>query len=158
MGQDEQLPEVDAALEADVAVIVQAFDDFRRQLGRQFGPLSRPQRRTLLVLAEAQKNNMPMRVSELADVLKLSVAGATRTLDTLEGLGYLRRFRSPQTDQRQVYVQLTDEGAQALAAANAVIAQRVQTMLKRLTPAERTELATLLRIFVHESTDAQEES
>jgi MarR family transcriptional regulator, organic hydroperoxide resistance regulator len=125
-------------------------------LGRQYGPLSRPQRRTLLVLAEAQTKDAPMRVSELADMLKLSVAGTTRMLDTLEGLGYLVRFRTPQADQRQVYVRLTDEGAQALVEANKIITQRVEAMLEKLTSAERVELAVLLRKFVQEPDDAQE--
>jgi MarR family transcriptional regulator, organic hydroperoxide resistance regulator len=156
MDPDKRLPLWDASFNADVAAVVKAFDYWRMNLGRQYGPLSRPQRRTLLVLAEAQTKDTPMRVSELADMLKLSVAGTTRMLDTLEGLGYLVRFRTPQADQRQVYVRLTDEGAQALVEANKIITQRVEAMLEKLTSAERVELAVLLRKFVQEPDDAQE--
>ncbi len=147
MNHEGQLPQDDRALLSETTIIVHALDQWSMLLGRQFGPLSRPQRRMLLALAHHSEEG-PMRVSELADHLGLSAAGATRMLDTLEGLGYLTRFRARQVDQRQVYVQLTPAGEQALAAANQVILQRVRDMVERLTSTERATLAVLLRKLV----------
>ncbi len=60
-----------------------------------------------------------MRVGDLAEPLGLTTAGITRMLDTLEGFGYITRSRTPNTDQREVYVTITDGGTEALQAANA---------------------------------------
>jgi DNA-binding MarR family transcriptional regulator len=148
MNHEGQLPQGDSALLSETTIIVHALDQWSMLLGRQFGPLSRPQRRMLLALAHRSEEEGPMRVSELADHLGLSAAGATRMLDTLEGLGYLMRFRARQVDQRQVYVQLTPAGEQALAAANQVILQRVRDMVERLTSTERATLAVLLHKLI----------
>jgi len=133
----------------DITTIARALDHCSMLLGRQFGPLSRPQRRLLLVLADRDPSSEPLRVSDLADHLGLSAAGATRMLDTLEGSGYLTRYRPSHTDQRQVYVQLTQAGIQALQTANEVLEQRLSSMMLRLTESERTTLASLLHKLVH---------
>jgi DNA-binding MarR family transcriptional regulator len=133
----------------DITTIARALDHCSMLLGRQFGLLSRPQRRLLLVLADRDPSSEPLRVSDLADHLGLSAAGATRMLDTLEGLGYLTRYRPSHTDQRQVYVQLTPTGMEALQRANEVLEQRLSEMVLRLTATERTTLARLLHKLAH---------
>jgi len=138
----------------DITTIARALDHYSMLLGRQFGPLSRPQRRFLLVLAGRDPASEPLRVSDLADYIGLSAAGATRMLDTLAGLGYLTRHRPTHADQRQVYVQLTPAGAQAIQAANEVLEQRLGSMLLRLTAAERATLAELLHKLVHAENEA----
>ena len=129
----------------DVVTIVQALERWNSYLGRQFGPLSRPQRRTLSLLADRQVQQETMRVGDLAEPLGLTTAGITRMLDTLEGSGYITRSLTPNTDQREVYVTLTDTGAQALQAANAVLLERVQVLVERLNVRERGDIVTLLR-------------
>src|SRR5579863_5353862 len=112
-----------------IAEIAHALDDWYSELGRQYGPLSRPQRRMLRLVAAGPS----LRVGDLAEGLGLTTAGATRMLDTLESLGYATRARGAQnTDQRQVYVSLTAEGAEALRAADAVYVARVATLAERL--------------------------
>lgn len=126
-------------------VIARAFDQWNTAIGREFGGLSRPQRRVLRMLADRGQGDAVTRVGDLATLTGLTTAGATRMLDTLEGLGYARRYRDPDADQRQVYVALTEAGSAALAVADSEFVERVAATLAPLTPAERASLATLLR-------------
>lgn len=123
--------------------IVSALDRWYDLLGRQFGPLSRPQRRMLRLLSMDTK----VRVSDLSEQLGVTTAGTTRMLDKLESLGYAARSRMDQYDQRQVYVTLTTEGAVALREAEGVFLERVQAILHRLNPIEQATLAHLLQLL-----------
>ncbi len=124
--------------------IAHALDRLYTQLGRQYGPLSRPLRRALRLLAGREAGGAPARVGDLAAELELTTAGATRLLDRLEELGYAERYRAPGPDQRQVGVRLTAEGRAALAEADAAFVARARATLAPLTSAERARLATLL--------------
>jgi DNA-binding MarR family transcriptional regulator len=126
---------------AEAAIIAAALDACYSQLGRQFGPLSRPQRRMLRLLSE----DVTVRVSDLGEQLGVTTAGTTRMLDKLESLGFAARSRADQHDQRQVYVRLTPAGASALHEAEDVFLERMHTLLRRLSPVERTTLARLLQ-------------
>ena len=126
---------------AETAAIASAIDSWYDQLGRQFGPLSRPQRRMLLLLS----TDTMVRVSDLSEQLGVTTAGTTRMLDKLESLGYAARSRMDQYDQRQVYVTLTPEGAVALREAEDIFLERVQSILNKLSPTERATLAHLLQ-------------
>lgn len=126
-----------------ITMIASALDRWYEQLGRQFGPLSRPQRRMLRLLGMDTK----IRVSDLSEQLGVTTAGTTRMLDKLESLGYAARSRMDQYDQRQVYVTLTMEGAEALREAESVFLARVQALLNNLSPSERATLAHLLQLL-----------
>jgi DNA-binding MarR family transcriptional regulator len=125
----------------DIAEIAALLDTWHTRLGRQFGPLSRPQRRMLGLL----RAGAPVRVGDLAEQLGLTTAGTTRMLDKLEGPGYVARARATDSDQRQVFVSLTEAGAQALAASDAVFLERVHVSLSGLSVTERVMLEQLLR-------------
>ncbi|GCE21986.1 MarR family winged helix-turn-helix transcriptional regulator [Dictyobacter kobayashii] len=131
------------AEEVQIALIAAALDRWYADMGRQFGPLSRPQRRMLRLLS----TDTPVRVGDLGEQLGLTTAGTTRMLDKLEGLGYALRSRSEQHDQRQVYVTLTPQGASALQEADQVFLARMHTYLRRLSAEERGTLADLLQIL-----------
>ncbi|SRR5487761_1944488 len=124
--------------------IAQGLARWWESLGREFGPLSRPQRRVLRALADREALGQVSRVGDIAAGLALTTAGATRMLDTLEGLGYASRYRSPDADQRQVYVALTAAGAAALREADHAFGARVTASLAPLSQAERQRLAALL--------------
>jgi len=126
---------------AETAAIASAIDRWYDRLGRQFGPLSRPQRRMLRLLSA----DTMVRVSDLSEQLGVTTAGTTRMLDKLESLGYAARSRMDQYDQRQVYVTLTPAGAVALREAEDIFLERVQTLLNKLSPAEQATLAHLLQ-------------
>jgi DNA-binding MarR family transcriptional regulator len=133
-----------AATQAVAPTVARALDLWNNRLGRQFGPLSRPQRRALRTLHELSVAAPPVRVSDLADRLGVTSAGATRMLSKLEDFGYISRFREPEADQREVYVMLTGAGSAALQAANDVYFDRVDRELQRLTEHEQQTLARLL--------------
>ena len=126
---------------AQLTSIAYALDDWYTRLGRQFGPLSRPQRRMLRLLSIES----PVRVGDLGVQLGLTTAGTTRMLDKLEAMGYAKRSRTDQRDQRQVYVSLTLPGAIALRDAEGVFLERIQASLKNLSLIEQETLAQLLR-------------
>jgi DNA-binding MarR family transcriptional regulator len=123
-----------------IEAIAASLDHWYSLLGRQYGPLSRPQRR-LMRLLSAESG---VRAGDLTASLGQTTAGTTRMIDMLEGLGYVRRARLPDTDQRQVYVALTTEGAAALAEADLAFVAQVEASLAGLTDAERESLAALL--------------
>lgn len=128
----------------DIVQIARELEDWYDLAGRQFGPLSRPQRRMLRLIADRAAAGQPPRVSDLAARLGLTAAGATRMLDTLSTLGFVTRYRRPESDQRQVHVALTSTGQQALDEADCVYLARVSAAASQLSPSERDTLATLL--------------
>jgi DNA-binding MarR family transcriptional regulator len=125
-------------------LIARSLDRWSASLGREFGPLSRPQRRTLHTLADREAAEQVTRVGDIAAMLRFTTAGATRLLDTLEALGYVTRYRAPNVDQRQVYLTLTLTGRAALEQADRAFTGRVAASLGPLSAAERQTLAALL--------------
>lgn len=128
----------------DVSLLAQALDIWYTRLGRVYGPLSRPQRRMLHLIKQAQST----RVGALAERLGLTMAGATRMLDRLEEQGYLVRTRAVpgQGDKREVYISLTDAGQAALQAADTVFEQHVRASITHLTAEQVGQLTVLLRL------------
>jgi DNA-binding MarR family transcriptional regulator len=143
MSEIAQNGNADEARRRELVAIAHDLDDWYSLLGRQFGPLSRPQRRMLRLLDREQAR----RVGDLAEELDLTTAGATRMLDKMESLGYATRTRAAHSDQRQVYVTLTEAGQQALQEADAAFLARVEKTLHALTREEQASLAHLLHIL-----------
>lgn len=125
-------------------LIARGLDRWWGSLGREFGPLSRPQRRALRTLADREASGSLTRVGDLATLLQFTTAGATRMLDTLEALGYAERYRARDTDQRQVYIALTVTGRAALDLADRAFTERVVASLAPLSEHDRQTLAALL--------------
>jgi len=123
--------------------LAHTLDLWYARLGRQYGPLSRPQRRVLRLVADYGR----LRMSELAERLDVTTAGATRMVDRLEELAYLARERATagSGDGREVYVTLTGTGAHALTEADDAFTGQVQATLAPLTSEECAQLATLLQ-------------
>ncbi|MBX5467130.1 MAG: MarR family transcriptional regulator [Firmicutes bacterium] len=126
--------------DAAVWAIGQALEGWYQGLGRQFGPLSRSQRRVMKVLEGGRR----VKIGELADLLALTTAGATRMVDKLEALGYVKRQRDPAEDQRFVHVVLTPAGQAALREADAVFRARVVRSVETLSREDRATLVELL--------------
>ncbi len=143
MSDDEGQTKQRGARMADARVAA-ALDHWWASLGREFGPLSRPQRRVLRVLADREAAGQLTRVGDIATLLQVTTAGATRMLDTITSLGYATRYRSPQVDQRQVHVALSPAGRDALAQSDRAFNLRVAASLAPLSASERQTLAALL--------------
>jgi DNA-binding MarR family transcriptional regulator len=82
--------------------------------------------------------------SELATELKLSPAGMTGRLDTLEKAGLVRRIRSEE-DRRRVDVELTEQGRATWLRAMDVRGEAEDAMVGVLTPDDQDMLAALLK-------------
>jgi len=82
-----------------------------------------------------------MRLSELSDRLRIAPRSATEVVDALEKRGLAGR-RPDQGDRRATLVEMTDDGGSVLDAIRGSEAERV---FSRLTPADRSQLARILR-------------
>jgi DNA-binding MarR family transcriptional regulator len=82
-----------------------------------------------------------MRLSELSDRLRIAPRSATEVVDALEKRGLAGR-RPDQGDRRATLVEVTDDGGSVLEAIRGSEAERV---FSRLTPADRSQLARILR-------------
>jgi DNA-binding MarR family transcriptional regulator len=82
-----------------------------------------------------------MRLSELSDRLRIAPRSATEVVDALESRGLARRRPDP-GDRRATLVEVTDDGAGVLDAVRGSEAERV---FGRLSPADRSRLARILR-------------
>ena len=82
--------------------------------------------------------------TELADDMRMSPAGMTGRLDTLEAAGLLRREASPD-DRRRVVVSVTDKGRRLWRRAFDLRGEAEQRMLAPLSPAQQRNLNRLLK-------------
>jgi DNA-binding MarR family transcriptional regulator len=71
------------------------------------------------------------------------VPGITGLIDRLEQAGFVNRLRC-EKDRRVIYVALTDQGIQALAALDEPLMALHHKLLGPLSPAELTELIRVL--------------
>jgi DNA-binding MarR family transcriptional regulator len=82
-----------------------------------------------------------MRLSELSDRLRIAPRSATEVVDALESRGLAQRRPDP-GDRRATLVEVTGDGGGVLDAVRGTEAERV---FGRLSPAERSHLARILR-------------
>ncbi|WP_350274278.1 MarR family transcriptional regulator [Kribbella sp. HUAS MG21] len=87
------------------------------------------------------------RVFDLARAMAITVGATSKAVDRLEAAGRVRRTANPD-DRRSSLVELTDAGAQALAAASPTVEQELQTWVGSVLPAAALEqLATSLSML-----------
>ncbi|GGM30990.1 MarR family winged helix-turn-helix transcriptional regulator [Promicromonospora citrea] len=98
------------------------------------------------VLSALRRAGEPYRLSPGTLVTQTLVTSGTMTnrIDRLESRGFVERQRSPD-DRRGVLVRLTDEGLARVDAAMSDLLDIEAGVLKALAPAERPQLAALLR-------------
>ena len=82
-----------------------------------------------------------MRLSELSDRLRIAPRSATEVVDALESRGLVQRRPDP-GDRRATLVEVTGDGGGVLDAVRGTEAERV---FGRLSPADRSRLARILR-------------
>ena len=105
--------------------------------------LTFPQLRALFVL----KAQQPMRVSDFADALGMSIAGASALRKRLARLGYVTR-QPGLDDQRTVLLALSVRGAHVLDRLEGRSTARLSHAIRRMTEMERAALKTSLRAFL----------
>ncbi|MFC8800719.1 MarR family winged helix-turn-helix transcriptional regulator [Promicromonospora sp. NPDC057138] len=98
------------------------------------------------VLSALRRAGEPYRLSPGTLVTQTLVTSGTMTnrIDRLESRGFVQRHRSPD-DRRGVLVQLTEEGLARVDAAMSDLLDIEAKVLTALSPAERPQLAALLR-------------
>ncbi|MBM7806732.1 DNA-binding MarR family transcriptional regulator [Geodermatophilus bullaregiensis] len=85
-----------------------------------------------------------VRLSDLAEALHIAPRSATEVADALQARGLVERTPDP-TDRRAVVLRATGEGRRVQAEVDAARAADTRDLFARLAPADRAELARLLR-------------
>lgn len=89
------------------------------------------------VLAHLDEGD-PTMVGELADFLGVTPSTMSLTLKRLEEAGYIRRDRDP-ADRRVMNVRLTEAGVRVRASSTSLDLDRVDGLLRGLSPLQRAE-------------------
>ena len=85
-----------------------------------------------------------MRLSELSDHLHIAPRSTTDVADALESRDLVRRRADP-ADRRATRVEVTERGAAILEAIRAARGTDAERVFGRLSPADRADLARILR-------------
>jgi DNA-binding MarR family transcriptional regulator len=118
--------------------ILRAAENGARELARQT-QLSTPQLIVMQIVEEAQEAT-PKTISQRAGIAQ---ATATALLDKLERRGYVTRRRG-QSDRRQVWIALTEEGREALSSAPDPLQERFAERFLELSDWEQAMIVAAL--------------
>lgn len=134
-----------ATKRSEITALVRRFQEVSAGSPDSWGAvdLTITQLRALFVLARRQ----PMRVSDLALALRISVASASALRKRLARLGYITRQHGVE-DQRTVLLALSPKAERLLAGLARRSTARLSSTIERMTGAERTALAVTLRAMV----------
>jgi len=104
---------------------------------------------TLDLLSTLRRSGPPYQLSpsELGKQALVSAGAISQRVARAERAGYVRRGRST-ADGRGVYVELTETGHTEVERTVDDLLRHEETLLSALTPAQRTQLAGLLRILL----------
>jgi len=98
----------------------------------------------------------PTTVMDLAAHMGVTAATMSLGLDRLERKGYVVRGRDPK-DRRRVHVRLTTAGVRVREASSVLDPVRVETLVSRLSPEERTRAIEGLALLANVSSAMKEE-
>jgi DNA-binding MarR family transcriptional regulator len=90
------------------------------------------------------KRHGVMRLSELADHLRIAARSATEVIDALEARDLVERRPDP-ADRRATLVEVTEHGISVLDAVSAARGTEAERVFGRLSPADRADLTRILR-------------
>lgn len=141
-------PVVDAVVGASRALVAIAA----RSLGAAGEEVTLPQYRALVVLA----SRGPQRLVDLAGYLDVTASTATRMCDRLTRKGLVRRQRLS-SDRRTVRVSISPAGRDLVEAVTLRRRREVQAIVDRMTPDERDQLVTTLRMFADAAGEVPEQ-
>jgi DNA-binding MarR family transcriptional regulator len=123
----------------------EAFWGVARQLRRQsmatFAPwdITPGHARALAVLSHQES----VRLSEIADKLRIAPRSTTEVVDGLQERGLVERRPDP-TDRRATLIVLTDEGGKVAEAIRLARQAEAEALFGRLSPADRAHLTRIL--------------
>lgn len=93
---------------------------------------------------DEEKVSHPLRISDIAERMRIVARSATDVVDDLEAKGLVRRAPHP-TDRRSTIVDLTAQGRSVLEEVESRRAEDARQFFGRLTADERRQLRRLLR-------------
>lgn len=138
----------------DIDVLADLVRDVSRALRRRTVAVVEPhgltahQFRAMRMIAmgtrESDKVVTPLRISDIAERLRIVARSATDVIDDLEEKGLVRRSPHP-TDRRSIVVELTEHGRQVLYEVEKARRTDARQFFARLDADERRELTHLLR-------------
>jgi DNA-binding MarR family transcriptional regulator len=88
-----------------------------------------------------------MRPSELSEHLRIAARSATEVIDSLEAKGLTKREADPQ-DRRATLVSLTEHGTELMEKIRSTRGTEAERVFDRLSPADRVNLARILRTLL----------
>jgi DNA-binding MarR family transcriptional regulator len=123
-------------------LLMRAARTLRRRFGAVLAPwdLSPHQARALRVVGSGDG----VRLSELAEALRIAPRSATEVADGLQERGLVERAADP-TDRRAVVLTVTEAGRQVQREVDDARAADAQELFGRLSAGDRAELARILR-------------
>ncbi|CCH85605.1 Transcriptional regulator, MarR family [Modestobacter italicus] len=123
-------------------LLMRAARTLRRRFGAVLAPwdLSPHQARALRVVGSGDG----VRLSELAEALRIAPRSATEVADGLQERGLVARAPDP-TDRRAVVLTVTEAGRQVQREVDDARAADAQELFGRLSATDRAELARILR-------------
>jgi DNA-binding MarR family transcriptional regulator len=123
-------------------LLMRAARTLRRRFGAVLAPwdLSPHQARALRVVSSGDG----VRLSELAEALRIAPRSATEVADGLQERGLVSRAPDP-SDRRAVVLTATEAGRQVQGEVDDARAADAQELFGRLSATDRTELARILR-------------
>ena len=123
-------------------LLMRAARTLRRRFGAVLAPwdLSPHQARALRVVSSGDG----VRLSELAEALRIAPRSATEVADGLQERGLVARAPDP-TDRRAVVLTVTEAGRQVQREVDDARAADAQELFGRLSATDRAELARILR-------------
>ena len=141
--------EADRAGPADPAgdeSLAEAFGAIARQLRQKSAETLAPWDLTPAYLRALRtlSRHGTMRLSELSGHLQIAPRTATEVVDALESRGMVRRRADP-GDRRATLAELTEHGTGVIAEIRATRGTEAGRVFGRLSPADRAELARILR-------------
>lgn len=140
---------------SDISVVLHAYDRIlracrpRRMADPQGGPTVTAHQAGVLAYLDPDD---PTMVGELADYLGVTPSTMSLTLKRLEEAGYVRRDRDP-ADRRVMNVRLTEAGARVRGASTSLDLDRLDGLLRELSPVQRGEAVRGL-VLLAEAADA----
>ena len=136
----------DEDLDAVIGVVLRATQAFvglaLRSLAVAGASITLPQYRMLAVLDADDRQN----VRDLAARLGVERSTATRMCNRLVSAGLIERAEDP-SDRRAVFISLTPEGGEVVAAVTRARRDNVAALLRSMTPARRQQLVDVLDEF-----------
>lgn len=134
-------------LRGSLARLILARAERRHRAATAGERLTTPQHLALTALSAG-----PLGTSELAARTGVAVSTATRMIQGLERLGYVRPAKVDEGDRRRRFVELTPLGRRTLAEGDEAIRARLRRLLAPLTPEQRDLILEATRVV----TDALE--